>query len=247
MRLNQPWMTRAISWPFELGLNAWMRTLQYRALFANESLDPIHSGGQPRIYLFWHESILFPLYLRGNCNLSMLLSKHRDADLLERIAQRFGFGCVRGSTARGGAQALRELAQRSASEHLTITPDGPRGPRRRMAPGPIYLASKLGMPIVVMGFAYSHPWRLRSWDRFAIPKPYSRARVVLSDEIIVPTNLDRDGVEWWRQLIEASLNALTEDAQEWASSGAARNGQRRISKHNGLPPLPPSRSVLKAA
>ena len=59
--------------------------------------------------------------------------------------------------------------------HLTITPDGPRGPRRHMAPGPIYLASKLGLPLVLMGYAYDRPWRLHSWDRFAIPRPGSRA------------------------------------------------------------------------
>ena len=55
--------------------------------------------------------------------------------------------------------------------HLTITPDGPHGPRRRMAPGPIYLASKLGLPLVLMGYAYDRPWRLPSWDRFAVPRP----------------------------------------------------------------------------
>ena len=55
--------------------------------------------------------------------------------------------------------------------NLTITPDGPRGPRRQLAQGPVYLASKLGMPIVAMGFGYDRPWRFNSWDRFAIPRP----------------------------------------------------------------------------
>ena len=106
----------------------------------------------------------------------MLLSRHRDAEILSHVAYHFGFDFVRGSTNRGGAAALRELLAKSRQMHLTITPDGPRGPRRRMAPGPIYLASKLGLPLVLMGYGYDRPWRLRSWDRFAIPRPCSRAR-----------------------------------------------------------------------
>ena len=126
-----------------------------------------------KLYLFWHEYILIPLYLRGHCNLSMLLSRHRDAEILSHIAYHLGYDFVRGSTNRGGVAALRELLAKSRQMHLTITPDGPRGPRRRMAPGPIYLASKLGMPLVLMGYGSDRPWRLRSWDRFAVPRPFS--------------------------------------------------------------------------
>ncbi|MEM6656288.1 MAG: lysophospholipid acyltransferase family protein, partial [Planctomycetota bacterium] len=228
-------------------VRAWMRTLRYRALFRDPSVDPVLGQGPPRIYLFWHEGILQPLYLRGNCHLAMLLSKHRDADILAQIAKRFGFDCVRGSTYRGGARALRELAHRSHSQHLTITPDGPRGPRRRLAQGPIYLASKLAMPIVAIGFAYARPWRMNSWDRFAVPKPFSNARSVVSEAIRVPPDLDRAGIEAWRSRIETLLNDLTDDAQAWADSGAHRDGQQRIAKLRGPAPSPPQREERLAA
>ena len=116
----------------------------------------------------------------------MLLSRHRDAEILSHVAYHLGFDFVRGSTNRGGVTALRELLAKSRTMHLTITPDGPRGPRRRMAPGPIYLASKLGLPLVLMGYGYDRPWRVQQLGPFAIPRPFSRARAMPSGEIFVP-------------------------------------------------------------
>src|SRR4051794_13293162 len=158
------------------GIRAWMSTLDYRGVFYDRSVDPALSTGGQRIYIFWHENILFPLYLRGHCNLAMLLSRHRDADILTELARHLGFEFVRGSTFGGGSAALRELLRKSQDMHLAITPDGPRGPRRVLAQGPIYLSSKLGLPIVAMGFGYDRPWRMPTWDRFAVPKPHSHAR-----------------------------------------------------------------------
>jgi len=181
-------------------IRAWMSTLDYRVAFYDPLVDPANFGGSgQKIYIFWHEFILFPIFLRGHCNLSMLLSRHRDAEMLSRAAHHLGFDFVRGSTYRGGLSALRELLRKSRSMHLTITPDGPRGPRRRLAQGPIYLSSKLGMPLVLLGLGYDHPWRLQSWDRFAVPRPYSRARAVISPPIYVPPDLDRGATEHYRQ------------------------------------------------
>ena len=151
-----------------------MSTLDYRAAFYDRSVDPVLGIGGPRIYIFWHENILFPLYLRGHCHLAMLLSQHRDADILARVAHHLGFDCVRGSTYRGGARALWELSERSRTQHLTITPDGPRGPRRQLAQGPIYLASRLQLPLVAMGFGYDRPWRIEQLG------PLRRAAAVLA-------------------------------------------------------------------
>ena len=113
----------------------WMCTLDYKAAFYDPAVDPVDPRyrGQ-KIYIFWHENILFPLYLRGHCNLAMLLSRHRDADILSEVADLLGFEFVRGSTFGGGSSAIRELLRRGEDE-LTITPDGPRGPRRQLAQG----------------------------------------------------------------------------------------------------------------
>src|SRR5262245_46235217 len=90
-------------------IRAWMSTLDYRCVYYDRSIDPVMGVDSPRIYVFWHENILIPLYVRGHCHLAMLLSQHRDAEILARVANRMGFDCVRGSTYRGGAKAIWEL------------------------------------------------------------------------------------------------------------------------------------------
>lgn len=243
MKLNGPLITSAVSLPLYATVRAWMATLRCRVWYRDPTVDPALYAGPPRLYLFWHEGILLPLHFRGGCNIAMLLSQHRDADFLSRIAGRFGFDTVRGSTQRGGARALRELARRGRSMHLTITPDGPRGPRRVCAAGPIYLASRLQMPIVCMGYAYHRPWRLSSWDRFALPKPFSQARAVVAEEVHVPAELDRAGVEVWRQRVNVLLNQVQDDAQEWAASGARRPGERPMRRAGASGTPPPAKSA----
>jgi lysophospholipid acyltransferase (LPLAT)-like uncharacterized protein len=215
---------------------AWMSTLDYRAVFYDRSVDPALGIGGSRIYVFWHENILLPLYQRGHCHLAMLLSQHEDAEILARVAYHMGFDCVRGSTYRGGARAILELSERSQRQHLTITPDGPRGPRRQMAQGPVYLASRLGLPLVVMGFGYDRPWRVNSWDRFAVPRPFSRARAVLGPPMLLPPNLDRAGLENCRQRVERLLNDLTCEAEAWAAAGTRKAGEVAISPTHGPAP-----------
>jgi lysophospholipid acyltransferase (LPLAT)-like uncharacterized protein len=149
MKINLPILNKLGGLLAAKGVGAWMETLDYKVAYYDYKIDPVfpECRGQ-KIYLFWHEYILFPFYLRGHCNMAMLLSRHTDAEILSHAAYHRGFDFVRGSTNRGGVTALRELLAKSIKMHLTITPDGPRGPRRVMAPGAIFLASKLGMPIV---------------------------------------------------------------------------------------------------
>jgi len=227
MNEQVPRKVRVQGWLAAKTIHAWMRTLRYRAVFADHSTDPRFPSDKPRIYVFWHEYILLPLYLRPHCNLSMLLSRHKDGDILAQIAGNTGFGCVRGSTSRGGTAALLEMTRRGKSSHLTITPDGPRGPRRQLAIGPIYLASRLGLPIVPLGFGMDRPWRLGSWDRFAIPRPFSRARAVVGSEIHIAGDLDREALEQRRREVEFQLTQLTVQAEAWAADGQARTGEVR--------------------
>jgi lysophospholipid acyltransferase (LPLAT)-like uncharacterized protein len=218
------------------GIAAWMQTLDTRAAFYDRTVDPVLGIKGPRIYVFWHEYILLPLALRGHCHLSMLLSQHGDADILARIAQHFGFDCVRGSTYRGGARALWELEERSRTHHLTITPDGPRGPRRQLAQGPIYLASRLQIPIVAMGFGYDRPWRTKSWDHFAVPRIFSRARAVVGPPVMIPANVDRAGLETCRLRTERLLNCLTAEAEAWAAAGSRKTGEIVVRRQSAPPP-----------
>jgi len=220
MKIKSPYLLKLSGFLAAQLVRAWMATLEYKGAPYDPTVDPVDPGfhGQ-KIYIFWHEYILSPLAVRGHCDLAMLVSRHTDAEILSHVAYHMGFDVVRGSTNRGGAAALREILRKSQRSNLAITPDGPRGPRRRLAPGPIYLASRLGMPLVMMGLGFDRPWRVPSWDRFAIPRPYSRARGVISPAIHVPRDLDRSGIEHFRVRCEALLNRLTVEAEVWAESG----------------------------
>jgi lysophospholipid acyltransferase (LPLAT)-like uncharacterized protein len=200
----------------------WMHTLEYQVAFYDPSVDPVHpSCSGSSIFLFWHEYIPFLFYLRGHCNTALLISQHQDAEWLSQAARHMGFQTVRGSTNRGGVAALREMFRKSHRMNLAITPDGPRGPRRGLAPGPIYLSSRLGLPLVAVGLGYQRPWRNPwSWDRFALPRPFTRARSVVSPRIQIPADLDRQGLENCRVAVEQLLNRLTTEAERWADSGA---------------------------
>lgn len=231
MNPTSPFAIGAWSLVSTAAIRQWMGTLDYKVEFGDPEVDPVHPRYRgAKIYVFWHENILMPLYLRGHSNISMLLSRHADANILDRVARMMGFGVVRGSTFRGGSAALRELAERAAVGNLTITPDGPRGPRRRLAPGCVFLASTLGIPIVAMGMGYDRPWRAGTWDRFAIPRPFSRARGVVSRAIHIPPDLDRDGIERHRVGVEALLTHLSDDAEAWATARLRRAGQRAVCK-----------------
>jgi lysophospholipid acyltransferase (LPLAT)-like uncharacterized protein len=239
MKLSSPFWNKLGGLLGSAAVRAWMSTLDYKVAYYDPAIDPVfpECRGQ-KIYIFWHEYILFPLYLRGHCNMAMLLSRHRDAEVLSHAAYHLGFEFVRGSTNRGGVAALRELLAKSRTMNLTITPDGPRGPRRRLAPGCIYLGSKLQLPLVAMGYGYDRPWRVQNaWDQFAIPRPHSRARAVPSGEIHIPPELDRDGLEYFRGKIEQLLNRLTAEAEAWAEAGTRKVGQRNVERRGA--PLRP--------
>lgn len=236
MKLDSPFFTGLGGLLAAKSIRAWMATLDYRAMFYDPAVDPAHPDcrGQ-KIYVFWHEYILFPIHLRGHCNLAMLLSRHRDADILARAAYHLGFDCVRGSTFKGSSAAIREMLAKGRQMNLAITPDGPRGPRQTLAQGSIFLASKLQLPIVAMGFGFDRPWRANSWDRFAIPKPHSRACALVSPELHIPPGLDRAGVESYRLRVEHLLNRLTQEAETWAATGKRRRGEVRVRQQTAAP------------
>jgi lysophospholipid acyltransferase (LPLAT)-like uncharacterized protein len=209
-----------------------MGTLDYRGAFYDPTVDPAHPGFRgPGIFLFWHEYIPFLFYLRGNCNIAMLLSRHQDAEWLSRAARHMGFSTVRGSSNRGGTRALRELTLQTRDRtNLAITPDGPRGPRRRLAPGAIYLSSRLGIPLVVIGLGYDHPHRMPTWDRFAVPRLFTRARAIIGPAVQIPSDLDRAETERYRKQVEDLLNHLSDAAQDWAESGRGMESQRAVGR-----------------
>jgi lysophospholipid acyltransferase (LPLAT)-like uncharacterized protein len=226
MKLNHPMLTRFGGLAIATAVHQWMGTLDYRAAFYDPSVDPAGvSFRGPAIYLLWHEYIPFVFYLRGNCHIALLLSRHRDAEWLAQAARFMGSETVRIDKRGGQARALRELSRVSGRTNIGITPDGPLGPRREMAQGAIFLSSRLGIPLVPIGMGYDRPWRLNTWDRFAVPRPFSRARLVAGPRVQIPAPLDRDGLSYYRREVGRLLNRLTDEAEAWAEAGTRKIGQ----------------------
>ncbi len=146
----------------------------------------------------WHNRLLiFPLILRrffSNRHGAALISASRDGDLLSDAIHRFDYDVVRGSSSRLGATALLQLGDVLARHgDVVITPDGPRGPAYELGPGIIFLAQKTGAAVLPINMEYSSCWRVKSWDRFIIPRPFSKVRVIIDrPERIKSTSSDAE-------------------------------------------------------
>jgi lysophospholipid acyltransferase (LPLAT)-like uncharacterized protein len=217
MKLRSPWVLGPLAMLGAWLIRLWMGTLRYRIFFADGVTHPVSPRTRRYIYAFWHESILFPAAFRTR--IRVLISQSNDGELIAQVCRFLGFGTVRGSSSHNGVPALLELHRASRESHLGVTPDGPRGPRRRVHPGLVLLASLTGLPIVGFGVAYSRAWRARSWDRFLVPMPWSTAYCVVAPAIHVPPRLRREGLERCLRLVEQQLLDATAAAERWAEGG----------------------------
>lgn len=218
MKIRKPWMIKLIGLLGALVIRLWLSTVRSRYHSLGKNVDPRQPALQVRyIYVFWHENILLPCYLFARRDVKVLISQHADGEMIAQVCRHVGFGTIRGSSTRGGIQALRKMLRASQKFHIAVIPDGPRGPRRQVESGVIYLASRTGLPIAVVGIGYERPWRLSTWDRFALPRPWSKARIVTADPLVVPPDLDKDGLEQYRQLLQRTLDQAGPLAEEWAN------------------------------
>jgi lysophospholipid acyltransferase (LPLAT)-like uncharacterized protein len=203
-------------WLIALGfrlLQIWARTLRY------EIDDRLGAVGRPvkenYIGVLWHNRLLiFPFVLRRffpNRRGAALISASRDGDLLADAIKRFDFDVVRGSSSRLGASAILQLTDVLASgRDVVITPDGPRGPAYELGPGIIFLAQKSGAPVVPVNMEYSSCWRLKSWDRFILPRPFSKVRVIIGQSHHVRSTSTPEEFETERLRLQGVMMALVE-------------------------------------
>jgi hypothetical protein len=214
MKLRHPAWIRTLGFAGAWVLKGWLSTLRLREDTTASGGLPVHPRRRRFIFAFWHEHIL--LGTRYGAKSQVLISKHADGELITQIVLRMGMTAARGSSRRGGAGAVLEMIRSNTKHHLALTPDGPQGPRRKVQSGLTFLASRTGLPVVLIGFGYEKAWRAKSWDQFAVPYPFSLATCVTSAPLHVPARLNSAGLETYRRLLEDRLNYLNEDAQRWA-------------------------------
>ncbi len=217
MKIQHPLLIATVGRVGSRLVRALGATWDFHLRFADPAVDPevARRSGQRYIYAFFHEVMLFPAYYWNWPTMHILISDHRDGEMITQVVKRLGFGVVRGSTTRNGARALREMTTRIQQGNLCVTPDGPRGPRRHVHQGLAYLASRTGLPVVGAGMAFKDCWRAKSWDRFCVPKPYSKAAAVAPLPVFIPPDADRDALEAGRAEIERRMNAAMDEAESW--------------------------------
>lgn len=217
MKLRNPFLVRLAGFLAGLLIRGWIGSLRYRMDFRASGIHPADPKKQRILYAFWHESLLIATHFRTRGY--VLASQHADGELIAQAARTLGFGVVRGSTTRGGTEALLEMIRVSQKAHLGLTPDGPQGPRRQVQIGLILLASRTGLPIVAFGVGFAKAWRARSWDRLAIPWPWSTVFCVGTPPMVIPPRINRVQMEHYRKLVQEQLDAAVEAAESWARTG----------------------------
>src|SRR5438105_10489802 len=171
------WPARALLAVGGLALRALARTWRFE-IRNGAAIRELRAQGRPFIFSLWHGQLLPLLWHHRGENIAVLISEHRDGELIARVADSLGYRLIRGSTSRGAERALLGLVRdlREGRE-VAVTPDGPRGPACKYAPGALIAAHRAGAPILPIAAHTSDAWRLKSWDRFMIPKPFARVTV----------------------------------------------------------------------
>ena len=158
---------------------------------------------------FWHCTMILPWYLNRNKNFAGLASRSKDGDLLVKVLKKWNYTVLRGSSSKGGDIALGLMVDFAKNGHsIAITPDGPTGPPYKLKAGAVISAKRAKLPLVLVGVGFRKKRFLKSWDRFQIPKFFTRANVVYSDPVIIPENLTREETSKVIDDCEKRLNEL---------------------------------------
>jgi lysophospholipid acyltransferase (LPLAT)-like uncharacterized protein len=171
------------------------------------------------IPVYWHQHQLFCVkhlleQRRAGLKLGFLISPSVDGEIGAMIVRSLGGEVIRGSSTHTGARALRDYYQALAHEGVSpaITPDGPRGPPWKFKPGAVLLAQLSGRPMIPLSYAASRAWKIK-WDRFVIPKPFSRIVVAVGEPVYVPKGLDSVGLERLESEMERRLRNIFDEAK----------------------------------
>jgi len=194
-----------------------------------ENYESVIASGRLPVWPFWHDRIfLSTIYFRDR-DIVVITSKSRDGEYIARFIQRFGFGSIRGSSSRGGARALVEMRNEMKKGHeIAFTVDGPRGPRYVAKPGPVFLAKLTGNPILPFLIEPKKYWTIRSWDKLQIPRPFTRAKLMIAEPFFVAADADESAMEAKVTEMQRSLDELVARGLQWRS----RSDDKKLAASN---------------
>jgi lysophospholipid acyltransferase (LPLAT)-like uncharacterized protein len=184
-RTFREFRNRALCGLTACGVKALLATIRFEVEGAEAFLAAGRNG--PGVFVaLWHDSLMLPLGHRSRRHTHALMSLGRDGEFAARVLQRFGITAVRGSTSKAATGALHRIVRKAGpGQVFSVTPDGPRGPRHEFQAGIAWLARKTNLPVIALGAAAKRGWQLRSWDRFTIPKPFTKIALVFGPPIVV--------------------------------------------------------------
>ncbi len=213
---------RKLSRELALSLGSWLMkwliqiigaTTRVQAVIGSEVVENLLKNRRPVIFCFWHNRIFYSswylhkyLFKKG-IMLTVLISQSDDGELIARVVKRWGGRLARGSSTRGGREALQILsnALKKQNSSIVTTPDGPKGPVYQFQMGTVLLSQFTQCEIIPICFAADRAWVFRSWDKFIIPKPFSRTVVSFGQPYIVPRKLSEDEKENERLKLEKAM------------------------------------------
>jgi hypothetical protein len=190
-------------------------TMQWQLIRGKDRRGDI-APTQPLIYVFWHNRILPATWYFRNLGIVVMTSQSYDGEIIARMIQLFGYGASRGSTTRGGSKSLREMANcLQAGFDVAFTIDGPKGPIYQAKPGAIQLAKLTGCPILPVCQTPMKYWELKSWDKFRIPKFFSRGLIAYANPIYVSRESTEEEVLEKQEQLQMALDWLHRESEDW--------------------------------
>ena len=179
-------------------------------------LESIHDHRKNVILAFWHGRIFMATYRFRGRGIVVMISRNRDGEYIARIIKRFGYGVARGSSSKGSHTATVEILRAvKGGRDVGLSIDGPRGPRYVAKPGAAYLARKSGNPVVPFSISVDKKWMMKSWDHFQVPKPFSRAVVLIGNPVYVHESASEEEVGMAEAAIQSSLEKLRDRGDSW--------------------------------
>ena len=201
-------------------MTMWLlfRTLRLDFRADSEETNPYaRSTKECFFYCVWHDAMIIPMFGGKHRRTAALTSQHSDGSLVAQVLRTRGISSVRGSTQRISPGAIRKLISTAENRHIVITPDGPRGPRREMSLGIVYLASRTGRAIVPTAYSCSRCWKIRgSWTDQLVPKPFAKVYLLAAKPVAVPADLDNAELKEYVATIQAEMDRLNEEADRLA-------------------------------